>query len=250
MARKESAKRIWLITYGAGCPSITHEVCAEGGVEVDECYTLTERDFKYTLIHTVMRKTLSKMHKMMEKAESARGIKTSNLFGYEPITANDTGLNDHPGMDLIVKSMYDPEKTLETWLATADLASNTKGLLYPYVTKDDVDSMTKTQLQNLVVMLRSKDRKAQKRLREYSETIVALDKKVKESKRDYERLLNTAIYCQDQIDLALMGVHAPSSPEYTPPSSLENTPDYTPPSSPRYTPPSSEECARTPSPEP
>ena len=247
MLKRESAKRVWLITYGTACPSITHEVCTEGGVEVDECYTLTERDFKYTLIHTVMRKTLTKMQKMMEKAESAHGIKVSNLFGYEPISANDTGLRDHPGMNLIIRSMYNPEKILDAWLATGDLTSNAKGLLYTYVTKDDVDQMTKTQLQNLVVVLRNKDRKAQKRLLEYGETIIALDKRAKSLAEDNKRL-NTIIKYQDELEMALLGITP--SPQYTPPLSLENNPEYTPPTSPLYTPPSSEEYARTPSPEP
>lgn len=35
MPKRESAKRVWLITYGTACPSITHEVCTEGWVEVD-----------------------------------------------------------------------------------------------------------------------------------------------------------------------------------------------------------------------
>ena len=249
MASRETAKRVWLITYGAGCQSITHEACAEGGVKVDECYTLTERDFKYTLVHTVMRRTLTKMHKMMEKAESARGIKVSNLFGYEPISANDTGLRDHPGMNLIIQSMYKPEKGLDIWLATGDLSSNAKGLLYPYVTKDNVDQMTKTQLQNLVVVLRNQDRKAQKRLREYGETIIALDKRAKDLEKRNERL-NYIIEIQDEIEMALLSGYAPSNPEYTPPSSPEKTPEYTPPSSPQYTPPLSEEYTRTPSPEP
>lgn len=35
MPKRESAKRVWLITHGTACPSITHEVCTEGWVEVD-----------------------------------------------------------------------------------------------------------------------------------------------------------------------------------------------------------------------
>jgi len=209
MASRETAKRVWLITYGAGCPSITHEVCAEGGVEVDECYTLTERDFKYTLVHTVIRRTLTKMHKMMEKAESARGIKVSNLFGYEPISAYGTGLYEHPGMNLITESMYDPEKTLDAWLATGDLASNAKGLLYPFVSKENVDLMTKTQLQNLVVMMRRKDRKAQKRLREYGDTIITLDKKAKDLAERNERLQKDFTEYEHEIEMALMGMPSP-----------------------------------------
>ena len=48
---QESTKRNWLITYGASYPSITHELLDSSHIQADECYTLTQRDLKYTLIN-------------------------------------------------------------------------------------------------------------------------------------------------------------------------------------------------------
>ena len=48
----EHPKIIWLVTYGAACISITHDMLAEYGWGVHEVYTLTQRDFKYTLIRS------------------------------------------------------------------------------------------------------------------------------------------------------------------------------------------------------
>jgi len=41
--KRPTTKRIWIITYGAAGPSITHEIIHnDTKVEVDECYTTTD----------------------------------------------------------------------------------------------------------------------------------------------------------------------------------------------------------------
>jgi len=180
-----SKKVIWLITYGASSPDLTHSICAEGGVKIDEIYLLAQRDLKYALIHTVMRKKLSSIQEMMDKADAAHGIKLTNIFGYEPIAANDTGIYEHPGMRLIVDNMYDKANSiLEYWMAEGDINTNTKGLLFPYVTRKDRSKMTKVQMENLLCVVENNGRTMKKKLREYEELIVSLHKKA----RHYEEI--------------------------------------------------------------
>lgn len=144
-AMKGYQKRTWFITYGASCTSITHITCSELGVDIDECYTLTQRDFKYTLIHLAKKQTLSRIQQLLIDAEKAYGIKANNIFGYEPIAGDD--LEDHPGMNLMIACMNNKDECFESWLLKLDLHSNTRGLMYRFLFDEDVTKMAKPQLE-------------------------------------------------------------------------------------------------------
>ena len=116
------ARRVWLITYGSSSKSITPEICSECGIEIDECYTLTQRDLKYTIIHTIPnKKSLFQIQKVLKEAKRLYDINASNIFGYDPVTANDCNLQDHPGMKLMIKCMNENDERFESWLLNGDL---------------------------------------------------------------------------------------------------------------------------------
>jgi hypothetical protein len=140
-----SPKRVWLITYGSSSPSITQKICAECGVEIDECYTLTQREFKYTLIHTLQKKAYTALQKMLTKAESKYGIIPSNIFGYEPVAGNDTRLQDHPGMRLLIDCMNSKDDSFEYWLLAGSIDSYSRGVMHRYLINDDCSKMTKAR---------------------------------------------------------------------------------------------------------
>lgn len=139
-------KRVWLITYGSCSPSLTWEMCAECGISIDECYTLTQREFKYTLIHSPQKKGFTAVQKMLAKAENAYGIVPSNIFGYDPVAGNNTSLQDHPGMRLLIDSMNHKDNSFEHWLLSGDIYSCSRGVMHRYLMKEDRSKMTRSQL--------------------------------------------------------------------------------------------------------
>ena len=167
-AKKGYQKRIWLITYGASssCTSITQNMCSELGIEIDQCYTLSQRDFKYTLIHLVKKKTPLQIRKMLDDAETTHGIKLNNLFGYESVTGNDSDLQHHPGMKLMIHHMNRKHDCFEAWLLKPDLYTNAKGIMHRFLTIEDVPKLTRAQLEFYAATLEEKHKEHRERTRE------------------------------------------------------------------------------------
>ena len=163
---KGHAKRIWLITYGASCTSITPTMCSELGIEIDQCYTLSQRDFKYTLIHLIKKKTPAMIRKMLNDAETTHGIKLNNLFGYESVTGNDSDLQHHPGMKLMIHHMNRKNDCFEAWLLKPDLYTNAKGIMHRFLTIEEIPKLTRSQLEFYTEKLEEKLKEQRERTRE------------------------------------------------------------------------------------
>ena len=149
-------KRIWLITYGSSCTSITHKICAEGGIQIDECYTLTQRDLKYTVIHIPKKQTITAIQRMLKHAETLHGVKATNIFGYECIVGNDSNLQDHPGIQLMIEHMNKKSGDFEYWMLKGDIYSNLRGILHKFMINDDRSKMTRSQLEFFLKQQESK----------------------------------------------------------------------------------------------
>ena len=78
------ARKIWLMTYGASAPSITSEMLRAAGFAVKECYTLTQRDFKYTLLR--FRKRVYRSH--LSAFAEEHGVIEQCIPGYDSIEYN------------------------------------------------------------------------------------------------------------------------------------------------------------------
>ena len=135
-------------------------------MQIDECYTLTQRDLKYTIIHLTKKQTLTSVQKMLKKAETYHGIKPTNVFGYDCIAGNDSTLPDHPGMRLMIENMNKRNDSFEYWLLKDDLYSNTRGILYKFLTDVDRSKMTKSQLEFLVKQQERKHKEKVSELRD------------------------------------------------------------------------------------
>jgi hypothetical protein len=126
------------------------------GLEIDECYTASWRESKYTLIHTHKDHRLRKtaMDKIMQQMHSHFQIVGSELFGFDSVACNaKTGeasflLEDHPGFRILVEKVNKEPIDLEWWTrcATDDLRANRKGLLWKHIESTDPSNMTRAQL--------------------------------------------------------------------------------------------------------
>lgn len=152
LQKRESDRRIWLITYGSGCQSVTHAMMRENGLCVDECYTVTWRESKYTLFRLSKenRFRASSIAKVMQRLRESYDIVGSGLFGFSSVSFNDGNkdelLVDHPGFKRIVEVLNKAPESIEWWMESGDLFSNRKGLLWKHFENTDPLSMTKAQL--------------------------------------------------------------------------------------------------------
>ena len=166
MDMKAYQRRTWLITYGASSISITHTICSQFDMDIDECYTLTQRDLKYTLIHLTKKQALKSIQTLLKKAESSYGIVQSHIFGYESIAGNDSNLKDHPGMQLMIDHMNKKDVNFEHWMLKGDLYSNPKGIMHRFLINGDRSKMTKFQLEFLLQQKEKRFQEKEKRIRE------------------------------------------------------------------------------------
>ena len=128
----------------------------EANMEVDECYTVTWRESKYTLLHVprdhrLRRRTMKKvMRKLLEKYQ----ILETEIFGFDSVSCNSrvkeaiSSLEDHPGFQLMVEKVNKDPENLEWWMRceTENLNTNRKGLLWKHIESTDAGSMTRAQL--------------------------------------------------------------------------------------------------------
>ena len=120
-------------------------MASDAGYKVKECYTLTQRDFKYTLIRFVKRvhrKAIFELQKLF-------GVIPQELPGFDSITGiegSHRDLSEHPGFQLIVEHMNSESTLLEIWMKDGDISSNPKGLLWNFRSMPDFNRMRKSKL--------------------------------------------------------------------------------------------------------
>ena len=149
----QSSSNRHLITYGSSGVSITYGMCNDRGLlDVDECYTLTQRDLKYTLLHLRTRTVRSAITSMMARFNELYGIKIMNVFGYNGVSVG-AEIDNHPGMMLMIESLKKGSPTLDCWAARGDIRKNGRGLLFNYLPGISFKDMTRLQLRNYVAEL-------------------------------------------------------------------------------------------------
>ena len=148
--QKESPKKIWLYSYGASGPNITRDLwMSSTGIEIDECYILTQRDLKYMLIHTPKRVAICHMKTAFKSLETETGVKGICVFGYDEISYGD-GVWEHPGMKLMIEHMNSKSPFFEYWLQHGSLETNKRGILTKFMVSDDLKIMSRIQLLNYI----------------------------------------------------------------------------------------------------
>jgi len=150
MKQRESSKKIWLMSYGANGPNITHSSWnSMTKIPIDECYTLAQRDMKYTLVHAKKRVTAYAIGKVMEIIEQETGIKRVSIFGYSELSAG-SDIMEHPGMKLIIEHVNRGSQLLESWLECGNIQSNKRGILNRFLVSVDLSHMSRIQLLNYI----------------------------------------------------------------------------------------------------
>ena len=151
----ETRKQIWLVTYGAACESITHEMLKEAGINADECYTTVWRESKYTLFHCpktdrVSMDAMKQAAKAME--ERHKIVFNAAVFGYDALSSNDTStgesLENHPGYKKMVQLLNAGSDDLRWWIRGDGISIRDykKGLLWKSIDSTDPEKMTHKQL--------------------------------------------------------------------------------------------------------
>ena len=141
-----------MITYGAACPSVTQQMMSSNGLEVDECYTITWRESKYTLFHLAREHRVreSSISKTMQQLKISHGITLGEIFGYDAITSNtaDEGsIESHVGFKRMIEIVNTLPETMEWWMQNgSDLMNNKKGLLWKYIRAIPPTEMSRSQL--------------------------------------------------------------------------------------------------------
>ena len=144
--QQEASKKIWLFSYGASGQSITKlSWTVSTDIDIDECYTLTQRDIKYTLIHTPKRVTIYRMKIVFKSLERLMGIIGACVFGYDEISYGECVM-EHPGVKMMIEHMNNGSKLLDSWLQHGSLETNKRGLLGKFVLSNSLKEMSKSQL--------------------------------------------------------------------------------------------------------
>jgi hypothetical protein len=128
---------VWIFTYGAAGPDLDADKFKEyrdSHLEVDECYTTTDRALKYTLVHLERRNRQTAMRGFMDFMSLRYGIVPSEIFGYSVIGGNNVSneLYEFPGFRLLYQHMQERHPSFSFWIKTPDLRRG--GILKRYGT--------------------------------------------------------------------------------------------------------------------
>jgi len=135
-----------LVSYGSSCESIGSSILElYPHLKIDECYTLSQRDLKYTLMHSQVRLVRSTISAMLKDVEMTHGIKCSPVFGYDGISMGDE-IDSHPGFKLMVEHMNSKSHLFSYWMSNGSLETNARGLLYRYLPRSSTGTLSKSQL--------------------------------------------------------------------------------------------------------
>jgi hypothetical protein len=205
--KQGTEKQLWLITYGASSESITHVMLNDCGLEVEECYTATWRESKYTLIrvhrdHRLRRTGMQKV--MSQMVEKFRVIETE-ICGFDSVSTNSkeeqVSLEDHPGFKLMVQKANKDPVDMEWWIqkGVQVLAENRRGLLWRHIESTNARSMTYTQLITRVETwkpivreveeLRTTNAMLMEHVRELEKTVRELEKTVRDERAFNDNML-------------------------------------------------------------
>ena len=165
-----------LVTYGASGASIIHNMFDENKkIQVDECYTLSQRDLKYTLLHSTSRITRSIVSSILCRFDEKYSIKLAGVFGYHAISIGDE-IDEHPGMSLIAGELNKTPTSLQSWMAFGTIKENKRGLLFPYLTDIQMEKMTRAQLVNYTQGLKSEVSEVKTKMVEMESHLLRLER--------------------------------------------------------------------------
>jgi len=128
---------------------MTHEMLSSHGFGVSECYTLTQRDFKYTLVRFDTRVYRSQLVSFQKDS----GIIEQSIPGFESIAhnkdRNTVDFDGHPGLSLIIEHLNKRSSELVAWM---DGGGNclVDGILWDQLESVDHGRMRKSRLVSII----------------------------------------------------------------------------------------------------
>jgi hypothetical protein len=199
MASKQTnPKRIWLITYGASSPNITHDMLEEENIISDECYTLEQRDLKYTLVNIPTRVRWECLDKCMKNLKESRNIILQNITGYDSLAGfygPNEELAEHPGLKLIVHHFQGVHK----WSKTGDAQLNKTSIMWKFITPADLSTWAKPKL---VAALKEKTEELsenKRKLQTAESEIQVLEAELNAKQSENDRLQKRIKTLQDKV---------------------------------------------------
>jgi hypothetical protein len=128
LQKNNSQKKIWLLVYGCSATSITHDMMSKAGAPVDECYTLSDGVFRYTLIHLIKRVRRPAIERVMLFFELEYHIIQNSFYNSDSIlsaTRGDDGTDMHTSTPFIwfLKCMNEKNIPVEEWMQPGYLSS-------------------------------------------------------------------------------------------------------------------------------
>jgi len=149
--------RKFLVSYGSSGPNITPQIFDPyPEIKVDECYTLSQRDLKYSLFHSQVRLTKSLFSLILNEIEKKHEIRCTAVFGYDEIQMGDE-IDSHPGFKKMVELMNAKSPLFESWMLTGSLETNKRGILYKYLSQGLTGRSTKARLLHQIEVLRQEN---------------------------------------------------------------------------------------------
>lgn len=121
-------------------------------IECTECYSVTWRESKYTLIrfNRSNRIRSSALKQIMTRMHEDHGIKGSVIHGYETLSSNtkvESMINDHPGFKRMVQLLNEKSDEVRVWFKSGeDVFENKKGVFWNHIESKKPDTMSRQQL--------------------------------------------------------------------------------------------------------
>ena len=196
--QRTNPKRIWLITYGASSPNITHAMLQEGNITVDECYTLEQRDLKYTLVNVPSRARLEYLEKCMQTLKENHNIILQNIPGYEPLAgyySSNEELAEHPGLKLIIHHFGDIDK----WSKVGNAHTKKTSIVWRFISPADLSTWTKPQLLAAFNERTEQLNENKRKLQAAESEIRALETEVSSKQLENNRLEKRIKVLQDKV---------------------------------------------------
>ena len=198
---RETEKKIWLITYASGSSDLTPEMLHEANIQCDECYTITWRESKYTLIHldSAFRMRQHALKTALQTLSTNHGIITSFISGYDTLSCNaiheDQKVHNHPGFRRMVELLNKNREDLRIWLKQGEISTYRKGLLWKYIESTDHKRKTHGQLVEQVSKMTSKMQELEELKAANQALQAALQAEYTRSEQFYSELLERKEEC-------------------------------------------------------
>jgi uncharacterized protein YdcH (DUF465 family) len=191
------ARKIWLMTYGASSPSITSDMLRAAGFAVKECYTLTQRDFKYTLLRFSAKVYLSQLVSFGKE----HGVIEQCIPGFDSIAYNrghgSVDFDGHPGLSLIIENLNTRSSALDIWMDEGDCYAD--GMLWDKIECVDYSRMRKTSLVSIIKDTDAKFKNLEERYKALEQQCELLATENAECKQEIESWKDTRVALKRRV---------------------------------------------------